>query len=104
VAWISTTLASASEALMMLAVVGYVAATALHALDLALNVPDRRTLPERLSARNLVVALIADGQVVASVQDQVRGSAAIRHGLDAEPASCRLPEYMPVTPVRSPVG
>jgi hypothetical protein len=57
-------------------VVGYVTATALHALDLALNVPDRRTIAERLSARNLVVALIADGQVVASVQDQVRGSAA----------------------------
>jgi hypothetical protein len=59
-------------------VVGYVAATALHALDLALNVRDRRTLPERPSARHLVVALIADGQVVASVQDQVRGSAGRR--------------------------
>lgn len=52
-------------------------ATAPYGLDLALNVPDRRTLPARLSARVLVVALIADGQVVASAQGQVYGPAAL---------------------------
>jgi hypothetical protein len=72
----------------MLTVVGYIAATALHGLDLALNAPGRRTpLRNGPSARVLVVGLVADGQVMSPAQDQVCGSAADRASRCANRAS-----------------